>query len=352
MEETELMDKEMKRFKKKIGVNFPILKELSKDDLNKLRKEIIIDSCLKEGIAIECNIKPLEGQEGEDQNEQGWVYMIRQGMFQIKSETDRIITNLSESDLFGLTQLINNDVKVLSLPFNKTKFYRVRLEFFQELISKYPHLRKVIYSSAAYNYLKCCSYRLAKEKTKYFRRLRRISYFHINKMFQKGVVQVFTDDKDILHYMHNLGLSTLGMFILKGEVHLNHQNLYLARAKMLFNIEEEVSVREYFEDQGIARLDLENVGEKRTKKLDNDLYSQRQIKCADKGKETHKKVKIQAGNAVEIHGEYLNEVTIVSKELVVFVLETATAGFGEDNIHSKDVSKKGSVNKINRKKYM
>ena len=346
-----MIDREAEEFRRKVSIIFPILKELNKEDLQQLRREIIHDKCVELDTTIEG--RSIPGQKGVYSNEKGWVYMIKEGIFQVRSESDRIVTNLSSSDLFGLTQLINNDVKVSAFPFAKTKFYRLKLEFFEYLISKYPYLRKMAYASAAYNYLKCCPYKLAKQKSKYFRRLRRISYFHINKLFKKGTIKVFTETNDILHYMHQLDLTTLGIFILKGEVHLKHQNLYLARTKMLFNLKKELSVKKFFEDQGLAQKDPSCDPNESFNKLNKDLYSVRNLKANESlvGDGSCEE-KILAGNAIEIHGEYLDEAKIVSSELVVFIVESSSAGFGQDNKHTLLDRNQIKISKINRKNYM
>lgn len=344
-----------KDFHAEISYIFPILKELSREDLIRFREEIIKDKRNKNGYSIECSCSLKMNSD----QEQGYVYLVKYGMFKIKSSTERLVKILGSNDLFGLAQLINNDISVIAEPNSKSQYYKVRLEFMHEIIGKYPNLEKNAYASAVYTYLKACPYSLALQKSKYFRRLRRISFYHLKKIFNKGTVKTFHSNDEIIDYISKEKYIYLGIFVLNGKIQLSHENFEETNLRRMTRLR---SSRMMDVNENANNLVLDAFGNSEKyindkdidkKPLDRNLFSVRKIEHFNtKFEEDNTRVNIIAdGNANEIYVDYLKSMNLISPKLTVFIIETNSHknSYNNDLLGNKN---KNAYNKINRKKYM
>jgi CRP-like cAMP-binding protein len=336
-------------FKREISLIFPHLKELKRPDLLEFQKVLLHEK--HESYDDEIICQSSKNSFGVENREQSYIYFIRSGMYKVRSNTDRVIRHLSRSDTFGAAQLISEDICVFASPMSHCECYKIPVEFVESLMNKYPLFQRYMYINATYNYLKCCPYILARTKTKYFRRLRRISYFHLKKIFENGLILEFKSTEEFMNYVFDNHFSALGLFVLKGGIKVQHKNKLVEKTRRLFKIDQISSIKEFLED----RDKKPEMKEKRRKsvigKLDKNLFSVRNI--MNKGKEEIQEIEtleIKQGNALEIQSHYLEKLEIVGDGLIVFLLETKTGGFEDkDHIYNK---KNFKVNKINRRKYL
>ena len=331
---------------RQLAVKFPVLKELPLSDLESFYE--VLSKHQLESHHEEIICQSDEGEFGTDQL--GAVYLVESGMFKIRSSTDRTIRHVSCGDVFGSVQLISDDVPVLASPMSKTVYYRIPLSFLQGLMAKSPLLEKQIYLWASYDYLKSCPYSQAKKKTKYFRRLRRISYFHLKKIFDNGLILRFQTSKEFLGYLFQHNYSSLGLFVLMGGIRIQHQNVKFQKARRLFKFKEMASIQEFLEDRTMPKSPKHDQQSNLLWRIAPNLFSVRKIASSSNHSEIEKPEEIRAGNAVEVQTHYLEDIEILGSNVVVFLLETKSMSF-EDKDHLADV-KKLKVNKINRRKYL
>jgi CRP-like cAMP-binding protein len=340
---------EERDFDREVALIFPHLKELKRPDLEEFKRVLIFEK--RESYDDEIMCQASRNSFGVENAEKSYIYFIRNGMFKLRSSTDRVIRHLSKSDSFGGAQLISDDVCVFASPMSPCQFYKIPIEYVQKLMNKYPLFQRSLYSSATYNYLKCCPYSLARNKTKYFRRLRRISYFHLKKIFENGLILAFKSKEEFLNYVFDNNFSALGLFILKGGVRVQHTNKLVEKTRRLFKIDNLTNIKEFLEDRNKNNETMFKKKKTMMRKLDNNLFSVRNInqQVTEQLNEIES-LEILKGNALEIQTHYLKKLEIVGDELLVFLLETKTGGF-EDKDHLYH-TKNFKVNKINRKKYL
>lgn len=327
--------------RRKVSLISPLLREFRRADLDQVYQDSLREKKESHEEEIVCSANPEEAS---------FVYFVCSGMFKIRSETDRVVSHLSTNDFFGAAQLIAPDVNVHASAMSSCDFYKLPLDRVEQLMGKYPLFRKAIYSRAAYNYLKCCPYSLAKRKTKYFRRLRRISHFHLKKILDNGTILIFDSERKVLEYVFANSFSALGLLVLKGGLRMHHRNALVQKTRKLFKIEQMSEIKKFLEDQGGS-----GGGPSQNKSvsggIDQNLFSVREIPGDKQNRALEgETVEVVAGDAVEIRTEQLDRLELTADATILYLLETKTGAFEDDNrIRS---NKKFKVNKINRRKYL
>lgn len=324
-------------FKRKIAIIFPCLKELKRPELEELHKEIIHEETNEKGENINL---PLQDSS------ETYVYMIKNGVFEIFSETNRAVKFVSNSDIFGLYQLIAKDVKMTLKPIDETKFYKVPLPIFEKFMGAYPFLSKTLYSRAILNYLKCCSSSLARTKSRYFRRIRRLSPTYFSNILEDGEIIDFENSDAILDFLYQGHFSSVGFFCLKGSFKIVHSDPSISKAKQLFKIQNLSKIREFLRNKINSSSNISK-SDNIKKKLTEDYYS---IKKFDKNffEEDNNLMKmdeINPGNAVKIHPDFLEKIEFIDSEIKLFVIEavecqTKIKQFAKDYSSSKQINRR------------
>ena len=316
------MTNDERNFKRKIAIIFPCMKELKRPELEELNSEIIHEEIDEEKEPI---VLPNPGSE------ENHVYMIKFGMFEIQSETKRKVKYLSNSDMFGLYQIFATDVKMLAVPEDHIRYYKVKVSVVEKFMSKYSYLVKNLYSRAIQNYLKCCPNRLAKTKTRYFRRLRRLSPNYLSDILDEGQIKIFEDSEALLNFLYLGHFSSIGFFALKGSFKVVHSDPTIAKAMNLFKFEDVQKIKEFLKERGSVRV---NKKEKLKKKLTEDFFSIRRNTddTFDSEDNFKKEVEINPGNAIQIHPDFLEKVEFLDSNIKIFVLESTEGDTKEKKI--------------------
>jgi hypothetical protein len=333
---------------RQFSVVFPILKELSRGDMEECYSKLQKHELESYNDEIICQSEQGPTEDFSEDSDH-WVYLVQSGMFKIRSSTDRVLRHLSRGNVFGSSQLIAEDAYVLASPMSKSVYYKLPLSYMKQLMEKYPLLQKEIYLSGAYEYLKGCPYSLAKQKTKYFRRLRRISHFHLKKIFKNGYVLIFESTKNMVNYLFKNNFSSIGLFILEGGLRMVHQNPLIQKARRLSKIKEVPAIKEFLEDQHQIKSPRSSQRKSLINRIDKNLFSMKTIQVDPENLEDQQ-IKVHSGNAVEIRTHNLQELEVMGDRLVVYLLETKTVSF-EDKDHISGANRM-KVNKINRRKYL
>jgi CRP-like cAMP-binding protein len=316
-DETGLNFKE-KNFRRKIAIIFPFLKELKRPELEELHEAIIHESAKKDDPEI-ClpNTNDLTNENND------YVYLVKEGMFEILSDSNRTVEYMSNNDIFGLVPLIAKDVRMKAKPRADTKYYKVRSEILLKFMDKYPYLQKTLYSYGIEIYLKCCLSSHSRTKTSYFRRLRRLSSTYLTDLFESGSVKKFEDSKMMLDYFYEEHLSSVGVFALKGRFNVVHQDPNIAKVQQLFKLEELDLIRDFLKNRSsFKKLGNYNTDDPRDRLTDN-FYSikRKNDDYFDSDDNILKSVEIEPGNAVEIHPDFLEKIEFLDSEILIFVIE-------------------------------
>ena len=307
-------------FRRKISIIFPFLKELKRPELEELHAQVIPENAKNEDPEIclphSINLNTLENVD--------YVYLVKEGMFEILSESGRTVEYMSNSDVFGLTPLIAKDVKMRAKPMADTKYYKVKSDVLLKFMDKYPFLQKTLYSYAIEIYLKCSLSKLARTKTSYFRRLRRLSSTYLTDIFEEGSIRRFEDPKMILNYFYEEHLSSVGFFALKGRFKVVHHNPHISKIKQFFKLNKVDDILDHI----VANSSIKKLGNYTSTdprdKLTEDFYSIRRRNdtgYVDSDDHLHKVVEIEPGNAVLIHPDFLEKIEFLDDVIVVFILE-------------------------------
>ena len=334
------------KFKRKISIVFPCLKELKRPELEELHSKICHQRMKLEDACFTLPLIPT----GNEEDDGPFIYMIKSGMFKIESESTRTVKYLSNSDFFGLFQLIASDIKMLVSPMDSVTFYKVRIEVVENFMNKYPYLRKVLYSRALQNYIKCCSSTLSRTKTRYFRRLRRLSPSYIENILDDGKIMCFSESKEMLNYFYDEHYSSIGIFALKGSFKVVHEDPTVTKAKQLFKFKELNLIRNFLKNKTEIKK-FKEYGSKR-KILTEDFYSIKRTdtKEFDEDKYGLNEIQINPGNAIKIHPDFLEKIEFIDSEIMVFVIEAQVCLTKEDKVKNR-ISKR-NIGSIKRKTYL
>lgn len=347
MEGTEYREKQLTAAQKKITFIFPLLRELKTHEIKEFN-EALTPQKIQPGGEIDC--------AGGD------MFLVKSGMFKIKpkregpmeEDIERVVRVVSTSDFFGACEIINQDVNIVAYAQTKCKYYSVNLEIIERLGDKYPNFKRILYSNAAYNYLKGCRYSQAKKKTKYFRRLRRIAYFHLNKLFENGAIEYFENDTDFLAYIYENDFESLGFMILRGSLQIVEEDVQRNKTQRFLKMKDFESNRS--NEQSLRHNPHRSPSIKPHQsqpRLDENLFSMKHmVSNRDQGFQVgehgNRKWALGAGDAEILNTHYLVDINIKAPGILIFILETSSHGINQNNTHK--IARK-SLRKINRKKY-
>lgn len=334
---------------KKITFIFPLLRELKRHEIQDLYSELKHETC-NPGTEVDC--------AGGD------LFLVKSGMFKVKpskvgtldERVERVVRVVSTSDFFGASELINSDVNIVAIAQTKCKYYTVSLTTVQQFADRHTQFRRILYSNAAYNYLKGCRYALAKKKTKYFRRLRRVAYYHLNKLFQNGMIKFFEKDSDFLSFIFEKDFESMGFMVLRGFVQIEEEDVQRNKTQRFLKMkdfETNKSDQEGLNVQVSTHRSPSIKPHYSEPTLDENLFSMHKVVSnRDTGFQTgesgNRKWIIRAGDAEILNMHYLVDVNIRPPGLLIFILETSSHGINENNTHK--IGRK-SFRKINRKNY-
>lgn len=312
---------EKNSFKRKISILFPFLKELTRPELEHLHSKVVqVDLNASDAEMTLPEKLPL-GSESK-----GFVYMVKFGMLRISASSWRVVEYMSNADFMGLFQLFAKDVSMRAKAVSDTRFYRVEVEVIEQFMQKYPFLEKTLYQISVINYLKICSSKVAHTKSKYFRRLRRLSTHFLNNIFDAGEVLRLGDNQTLLNYMYDHHLSSMGVFVLKGALLVRHTDPYVQKVRQMFKIEDIDLVVETIKKRHAAlKAGRDGSDGKKRKRLDENYYSKKRFTENDHSNEEV----VRPGNGTEIHPDFLEGVELQAPEVVIFVLEKKVGQTGK-----------------------
>lgn len=349
LEDIEESNVKLTSIQKKITFIFPLLRELKRHEIQDLYSELKHLSC-SPGTEVDCA--------------GGELFLVKSGMFKIKpskvgtldERVERVVRVVSTSDFFGAGELINSDVNITAIAQTKCKYYTINLTTVQKLGDRYTQFRRILYSNAAYNYLKGCRYTLAKKKTKYFRRLRRVAYYHLNKLFQNGMIKFFENDSDFLSFIFEKDFESMGFMVLRGFIQIEEEDIQRNKTQRFLKMKDFETNKSDGEGLNVQVSTHRSPSIKPNNpdpKLDDNLFSvKRMISNRDIGFQTgdrgNRKWTVHAGDAEILNMHYLVDVNIRTPGLLIFILETSSHGITENNTHK--IGRK-SFRKINRKNY-
>jgi hypothetical protein len=318
-------------FVRKMNLVFPFMRKVENTDFDRLRKKA---EYLK--MSEKNNEALVFSKENKEEKKDMGIYFIKHGIFEVRSETNRLVGHLSKGDVFGGMHLVCHDVPLRIIPKSIGKIFHLPTDLVLEMMNKYPDIQKKIYKQAVFNYLKCCPSSLLKSKSKYFRRLRRFSGFYLKPLLKKGKIVTIRSKEELLNYICYFQYTSMGVFVLKGKFKVRKESLFLKPVQELVRInrshmksnfsmdgdQEEQVKFPVDNNQGSMSLNPEQVEEMR-KKLDM------LIKEDEKNGEHGNIKECFAGDAAEIHSFHLSEFEMISDVVIFYLIEVKRKGFTE-----------------------
>lgn len=329
-------------FKLKMTAVFPFFRELRDQDFQRLQARMSNHSLPKHSKQIALGGLPLSQDERD-------VFLIKYGLVEIKSDSERMVDYLCKGDVFGSFQLIADDVRMKAQSKCSSRVHRVSLAFMRDLMERYPRLQKQLYSKAIYNYLKCFPSKGLATKSKYFRKLRRISRPYLLKMLDKGKVLSFSNKTEFVKFIYYFQYSTVGIFILDGTIGLRGDDSLSVPIKRLFQMKTTQLLQEFQDIEANRLLTPSKANQKFFSTKNNSLgrpklSKTRTDECLEKNGGF---ARYSNGDAVELLC-YLNpEFEILSEKLLLFLIDYKI--LGQKNLKLELYSNDEELNRLKEK---
>ena len=311
----------------KLGIIFPIFKDLSRTDLEILKNNMILEKKSNIGDLFESNIRMSSFGIQNDL----FIYFIYEGVVELTKVNSKPVCQLSSGDVFGTIQLISSDVKIKGVAQKNCTIYKIGLNDMNNLFDKYPMLKNKFYSRAIFDYFKFCTEKLSHTKTKYFQNLRTKSSSYLEDLLINGQSLCFKNTNEFMKHLKDSKYVSMGVFIIKGKFSINHQhnNIKLEKIRKIFNT---VNTKNELSIQDDNPLKTRNKRFSNQTGDDTKNFETNDIQIKNDSPEssfdnTNEENIIESGNALEIYPDYIESFKLLSDNLIVYVLEIKKLSF-------------------------